>query len=51
MTASTLAVALTAPFTGAVADVLGRKRVIVAAMFVLAVPTVMVALAPSAGRS
>ena len=35
ITVSTLAVALTAPFTGAVADVLGRKRVIVAAMFVL----------------
>jgi len=32
MTASTLAIALTAPFTGAVADVLGRKRVITAAM-------------------
>ena len=29
ITVSTLAVALTAPFTGAVADVLGRKRVIV----------------------
>jgi MFS family permease len=28
MTASALAIALTAPFTGAVADVLGRKRVI-----------------------
>ena len=47
MTASTLAVALTAPFTGTVADVLGRKRVIVAAMLALAVPTVMAALAPS----
>jgi YNFM family putative membrane transporter len=47
MTASTLAVALTAPFTGTVADVLGRKRVIVAAMAVLALPTVMVSLAPS----
>jgi YNFM family putative membrane transporter len=35
ITVSTLAVALTAPFTGTVADVLGRKRVIVAAMFVL----------------
>src|SRR2546423_5668589 len=32
MTASTLAIALTAPFTGAIADVLGRKRVITAAM-------------------
>src|SRR4029078_12255321 len=39
---STLAVAITAPFTGAIADVLGRKRVIVAAMFVLVIPTVMV---------
>ena len=47
MTASTLAVAMTAPFTGTVADVLGRKRVIVTAMFLLAVPTVMVALAPT----
>jgi MFS transporter, YNFM family, putative membrane transport protein len=47
ITVSTLAVALTAPFTGAVADVLGRKRVIVAAMFVLVVPTVMVGLSTS----
>ena len=39
--------ALTAPFTGTVADVLGRKRVIVTAMLVLVVPTVMVALAPT----
>jgi predicted MFS family arabinose efflux permease len=47
ITVSTLAVALTAPFTGAVADVLGRKRVIVAAMFMLTVPTLMVALSTS----
>jgi MFS transporter, YNFM family, putative membrane transport protein len=47
ITASTLAIALTAPFTGAVADVLGRKRVITAAMVVLVVPTVMVAFAGS----
>ena len=47
ITASTLAVAMTAPFTGAVADVLGRKRVIVTALLVLAVPTAMVALAPT----
>jgi len=47
ITVSTLAVAVTAPFTGTVADVLGRKRVIVAAMFVLVVPTVMVGLASS----
>ena len=31
ITAGTLAVAATAPFTGALSDVLGRKRVIVAA--------------------
>ena len=47
ITVSTLAVALTAPFTGTVADVLGRKRVIVAAMFVLVIPTVMVGLSTS----
>jgi predicted MFS family arabinose efflux permease len=47
ITVSTLAVAITAPFTGAIADVLGRKRVIVAAMFALIVPTVMVGLATS----
>ena len=47
MTASTLAVALTAPFTGTVADVLGRKRVIVTAMLILAVPTIMTAFAPT----
>lgn len=47
ITVSTMAVAVTAPFTGAVADVLGRKRVIVAAMFVLVVPTLMVGMAES----
>jgi len=46
MTAGTLAVALTAPFSGAVADVLGRKRVITAAMAALAIPTLMIAMAP-----
>jgi YNFM family putative membrane transporter len=38
MTASALAIALTAPFTGAAADVLGRKRVIAAAMLAVVVP-------------
>lgn len=47
ITVSTLAVAITAPFTGTVADVLGRKRVIVAAMFALVIPTVMVGLSSS----
>jgi MFS transporter, YNFM family, putative membrane transport protein len=47
MTATTAAIALVAPFVGAVADVLGRKRVIVAAMLALTVPTVGLAFAPS----
>ncbi len=47
ITVSTLAVAITAPFTGAVADVLGRKRVIVAAMFALVIPTAMLGLSDS----
>ncbi len=47
ITVSTLAVAVTAPFTGTVADVLGRKRVIVAAMFALVIPTMMVGLSTS----
>ena len=47
ITASTLAVALTAPFTGAIADVVGRKRVITFAMLALIVPTAMVAFADS----
>jgi YNFM family putative membrane transporter len=46
MTASVLAIALTAPFTGAVADVIGRKRLITAAMVAVAAPTVGAALAP-----
>src|SRR2546423_6978123 len=45
-TASTLAIALTAPFTGAIADVLGRKRVIAAAMLAVVVPTIGAAFAP-----
>jgi YNFM family putative membrane transporter len=47
ITVSTLAVAVIAPFSGTVADVLGRKRVIVVAMFVLVVPTLMAAMAGS----
>src|SRR4030088_1679822 len=46
MTASVLAIALTAPFTGAVADVMGRKRVITAAMLAVVVPMAGAALAP-----
>jgi predicted MFS family arabinose efflux permease len=47
MTAGTLSVALTAPFTGAVADVFGRKRLISIAVCLLIVPTVMIAFSQS----
>jgi YNFM family putative membrane transporter len=46
MTASALAIALTAPFTGAIADVLGRKRVITTAMFAVVLPMAGAAFAP-----
>jgi YNFM family putative membrane transporter len=45
VSATTFAIALIAPFAGAMADVLGRKRVIAAAMVLLVLPTVLVALA------
>jgi MFS transporter, YNFM family, putative membrane transport protein len=47
MTAGTAAIALTAPFTGALADVLGRKRLITIAAFVVVVPTLLMTLAAS----
>ena len=47
VSATTFAIALIAPFTGTVADVVGRKRVIATAMAVLVVPTILVALATS----
>src|ERR1700734_774545 len=47
MTASTAAIALSAPFTGALADVFGRKRLISAAMFAIAVPTVIMTFSGS----
>jgi predicted MFS family arabinose efflux permease len=47
MTASTLSVALTAPFTGTIADVLGRKLVITAAVLALIVPTAMIGFSGS----
>src|ERR1700730_9129693 len=43
VSATTFATALIAPYTVAVADVMGRKRVIVTAMIALVVPTVLVA--------
>src|SRR5271156_1978623 len=45
MTATTAAIALTAPFTGALADVLGRKRLITATSFAVVVPTLFMTLA------
>jgi predicted MFS family arabinose efflux permease len=47
MTAGSLSVALTAPFTGAFADVFGRKRLISIAVCLLIVPTVMIAFSQS----
>src|SRR5215471_6295246 len=47
ITAGTLAIALTAPFTGAAADVLGRKRLITTAMFAVTVPGVMATVSTS----
>ena len=47
MTAGTGAIALTAPVTGALADVVGRKRLITAAMFAAVVPTLIMTLVTS----
>jgi len=44
MTATAFAIAISAPFAGAMADMLGRKRIIVAAMLLLTIPTAMIAL-------
>src|SRR4051812_29888290 len=41
VTASTLAVALAAPFAGMLADRIGRKRMMVPAAFLLAIPTAL----------
>src|ERR1700746_2878507 len=47
MTAGTAAIALSAPFTGAVADVVGRKRLITAALFAVVVPMLIMTFAGS----
>src|SRR3984893_12064865 len=44
ITAGTLAIALTAPFTGVAADVLGRERLVAAARFAVTVPMVLATL-------
>ena len=48
--ATTLGVALGAPFVGLVADVLGRKRIIAGAMALMVVPTALIALSTSIGE-
>jgi predicted MFS family arabinose efflux permease len=50
ITASTVAVAMAAPFAGIVADRFGRKRVIVPAALLLAVPTLLAATATGLGQ-
>src|SRR6516225_9620294 len=45
MTTSTAAIALSAPFTGALADVAGRKRLITAAMFAVVMPMLIMTFA------
>src|ERR1044072_7816164 len=47
MTATALAIAASARSAGAIADGPGRRRVIVAAMILLAVPPFLIALVPS----
>ena len=47
VTVSTIAVALAAPLTGAIADRMGRKSVIVGAAFLLALPTILAGTAGS----
>ncbi len=47
MTAGTGAIALTAPFTGVLADMVGRKRLITAAMFAVVAPTLIMTMVGS----
>jgi predicted MFS family arabinose efflux permease len=47
MSVTTLAVALVAPFAGVLADRIGRRKVIVAAIFILVLPTALIATAGS----
>jgi len=47
VSATTLAVALLAPFAGLLADRIGRRKIIVAAIFALALPTALIATASS----
>jgi MFS transporter, YNFM family, putative membrane transport protein len=50
VTVSTIAVAITAPLAGLVADRFGRKNVIVPAAFLLAIPTILAGTSGSLGQ-
>jgi MFS family permease len=47
VTATLIAVALVAPFVGSISDMLGRKRLIAGAIWLLVLPTLAAAAAPS----
>jgi MFS family permease len=51
MTACTAAIAISAPFSGALADVTGRKRLITATMFAVVAPTLIMTFAGSVPSS
>ncbi|MBK8175414.1 MAG: MFS transporter [Rhodospirillales bacterium] len=50
VTVTTLAVALVGPFAGALADALGRQRLIAASALMMALPTMLVATSTSLGE-
>ncbi len=50
VSAPSLAVAMSAPFIGVLADRIGRKRIIIPAIFLLIVPNLMSAAAPGIGE-
>ena len=49
VTAALVAVALVAPFVGGISDAVGRRRLICAAAFLLTIPTLLAATAPTLG--
>ena len=49
VTAALVAVALVAPFVGGISDAIGRRNLIIAAAFLLVIPTLLAAAAPTLG--
>jgi MFS family permease len=47
VSATTFAIALTAPFVGVAADIVGRKRIIAGALILVVVPSVLIAMSGS----